>query len=399
MDALELLRQRGLVKQTVFEEDLQELMKEKSVTFYMGFDASGDSLTIGHLVPVMAARMLQKQGHRPIVLVGGGTAMIGDPSGRSDMRKMLTKEQIDYNAERIGEQLKQFLSFEGENAAIMVNNADWLLKLNYVEFIQTIGVNMSVNRMIAAECFKKRMESGLSLLEFNYMPMQAYDFWHLYKNFNCELQIGGDDQWSNILAGEDLIRRKESKPVFAFTVPLLLNTDGTKMGKTAKGALFASEHRTSACDIYQYFRNVDDSKVEEVFKMLTELDLNKIAELVKYKDERINHAKDVLAFEVVKFVRGEEAAVKAQAQAKAAFSDNTDNMEAVSVSSGVRNIVDLILALKLAPSKSEARRLIEGGGIKINSDTVTSFDTEIASTVKELVIHKGKKTHIKVQFN
>jgi len=398
MNALIELKKRDLVKQTVFEEDLQKLLDEKSVTFYMGFDATGDSLTIGHLVPVMVARRLQKMGHRPIILVGGGTALIGDPSGRTDMRKMQTIQQIMDNAQKIGEQLKNYLSFEGENAAIMVNNADWLLKLNYIEFIREIGSTLSVNRMIAADCFKKRLETGLSFLEFNYMPMQAYDFWYLFKHYGCQLEVGGDDQWSNILAGEDLIRRKEEKPAFAFTVPLLLNSDGVKMGKTAKGALFLSEEKTSAYDIYQYFRNVEDSDVENVFKMLTEAPLDTIKELVKYKDERINKAKEILAYEVVKLVRGEAEAIKIQSQAKAAFSDNAENMEVVAIEKNTRNIIDILLTLKLAPSKSEARRLIEGGGVKIDDQNINSIDYTIPMSVKGFVIHKGKKAHIKVAY-
>ncbi|MCK9575903.1 MAG: tyrosine--tRNA ligase [Clostridia bacterium] len=398
MNALIELKKRDLVKQTVFEEDLQKLLGEKSVTFYMGFDATGESLTVGHLVPVMVARRLQKMGHRPIILVGGGTALIGDPSGRTDMRKMQTIEQIMINAQKIGEQLKNYLSFEGKNAAIMVNNADWLLKLNYVEFIREIGSTLSVNRMIATDCFKKRLETGLSFLEFNYMPMQAYDFWYLFKHYGCQLEVGGDDQWSNILAGEDLIRRKEDKPAFAFTVPLLLNADGVKMGKTAKGALYLSEEKTSAYDIYQYFRNVEDSDVENVFKMLTEVDLETIKELVKYKDERINHAKEILAYKIVALVRGEAEANKAQMQARAAFSDNADNMEVVKIDKNIRNIIDILLTLKLVPSKSEARRLIEGGGVKVDDENINSIDYAIPVNKKEFVIHKGKKAHIKVAF-
>ncbi len=408
---MDTLRERGLIKQTVYEEELYEKLGKESMTFYVGFDPTADSLHVGHFLALMVMGHMQRAGHRPIVLLGGGTAMVGDPTGKSDMRKMMTKETIDYNVGRFREQMARFFSFEGENAAIMVNNADWLLKLNYVDFIRDIGVHFSVNHMLAAECFKSRMEKGLSFLEFNYMLMQSYDFLELYKKYGCLLQLGGDDQWSNILGGADLIRKKEGVTAYAMTFSLLLTSEGKKMGKTEKGALWLDKEKTSPYDFYQYFRNVADADVENCLKYLTLLPIAEIEAMtscytegeqngktVRFYDKAINLAKERLAYEVTKIVHGEAEAKKAREQARGAFGDGEEMPEAV-MPSGVSRIVDLITALSLAPSKGEARRLIEGGGIRIDDavvDDVAAALTE-EQIKKGFVIHKGKKVHLRVR--
>ncbi len=397
MSILNDFKQRGLIKQTVFEQELEQQLEDKMVRFYVGFDPTADSLTIGHFLPILMAKRLQIAGHKPYILVGGGTAKIGDPTGRSDMRKMLSAEQLEQNVRAIRNQLEQYLSFEGENGAVLVNNADWLDKLNYIDFIRDVGACLSVNRMLTAECFKQRLEKGLSFLEFNYMPMQAYDFYYLFKNHNVTLQVGGDDQWSNMLAGADLIRRKLSKTAYSFTVPLLLKSDGTKMGKTAGGALWVDKNKTSSYDLFQYFRNVEDVKVEECFRILTFVPLNEIAEILK---GNINQAKERLSYEIVKIVRGKAEADNALAQAKASFSGNTEQMQTVEVSKEVTNITDLLCELKIANSKSEARRLIEGNAIKIDNRLISNVQEQLTEQEKEstFVVHKGKKVHIKVKL-
>ena len=398
-NALDILRERGYVGQTVYEEDLYKVLGSEKVPFYVGFDPTADSLHIGHYIPIMAMAHMQRCGHKPIVLVGGGTGMIGDPSGRSDLRSMLTKEQVEHNVASIKKQMERFLSFEGENAAVIVNNADWLLDLNYIEFLRDVGVYFSVNKMLTAECFKIRLEKGLTFLEFNYMLMQAYDFLMLYKKFGCLLEMGGNDQWSNILAGADLIRRKERRDAFAITCPLLLNSDGTKMGKTAKGALWLSADRTTPYEFYQYFRNVEDVKTEECLRLLTFVPLDEIKELTKYGDERINAAKERLAYEVTKLVHGEEAADKARAQAKAAFGGNAEDMPTVTVAAdGSTPVTDILVAAGACGSKSEARRLIEGGGVKIGENKVAGVTDALSAytSEREFVLHKGKKFHVRV---
>ena len=317
-NVMDTLRARGFIKQTVYEEDLYKLLGEESVRFYTGFDPTADSLHVGHFMQLIAMKHMQDAGHRPIILIGGGTAMVGDPTGKTDMRKMMTRETVDYHVECFKKQMSKFISFEGKNAAIIVNNADWLLKLNYLDFIRNIGVHFSVNEMLRAKCFETRLERGLSFLEFNYMPMQGYDFLHLFKEYGCVLELGGDDQWSNILAGANLIRIKEKKPAYAMTFTLLTTSEGKKMGKTEKGAIWLDENKTSPYEFYQYWRNVDDGDVEKCLNLLTFLPLNQIAELVKYRDERMNAAKEVLALELTKLVHGEEKASKAQAMARAA---------------------------------------------------------------------------------
>ncbi|MBO4323617.1 MAG: tyrosine--tRNA ligase [Clostridia bacterium] len=395
----DILEERGFIKQTVYGEDLKKTLENEKISFYVGFDPTADSLHIGHYIPIMAMAWLQKFGHRPIALFGGGTGMVGDPSGRTDMRQMLTKETIAHNIECFKKQMSRFISFEGESAAVIANNADWLLNLNYVDFLRDIGVYFSVNKMLTAECFKQRMEKGLTFLEFNYMLMQGYDFLVLNQKYNCMLEVGGDDQWSNMLAGVDLIRRKEQKDAFCLTCTLLLNSEGKKMGKTQKGALWLDENKCSVYDFYQYFRNVEDVKVAECMKLLTFMDMEEIAELTKYNDERMNAAKERLAFEVTKLVHGEEKAILAQRQAKAAFGGNAEDMPTYEAKED--NIIDIIVGAGLAKSKSEARRLIEGGGVSVDETKVTMDNVSVSDELKakgSFILHKGKKAHINVKL-
>ena len=397
-NVLDTLYERGFIKQTVYEDDLRKLLETESVPFYVGFDPTADSLHIGHYIPIMAMAHMQRAGHKPIALIGGGTAMVGDPSGRTDMRSMMTEETIASNCEAFKKQLKRFIRFDGENAALMLNNADWLTNLNYIGFLREVGMYFSVNKMLTAECYKARMEKGLSFLEFNYMLMQGYDFYMLYKKHGVKLQAGGNDQWSNMLAGADLIRRKESADAYAITFTLLETSDGRKMGKTAKGALWLDANKTSPYEFYQYFRNVEDVKFEECLKLLTFVELDEIHKLCEFKDERINEAKKRLAYEVTALVHGEEEAKKAEAQALGAFGGGG---EMPTVELNVDNqtlIVDLLIEAKTASSKSEARRLIEGGGVKINDVKVESVNVKISdfTTQSEFVLHKGKKVHVKI---
>ncbi len=399
-NVFDVLKERGFIKQTVFEEDLYKLLGEESVPFYVGFDPTADSLHIGHYIPIMAMAWMQKYGHKPVALIGGGTAMIGDPSGRSDMRSMMTKQTIAHNCECFRTQMSRFITFEGDNAAVMVNNGDWLLNLNYVDFLRDIGVHFSVNKMLTAECFKSRMEKGLSFLEFNYMLMQGYDFLKLYQDYGVCLQLGGDDQWSNMLAGANLIRKKEQKPAYAMTFTLLLTSEGKKMGKTAKGALWLDENKTTPYEFYQYFRNVEDVKVEECMRLLTFMDMEEIKELTKYNDERMNVAKERLAFEVTKLVHGEQKAIEAQKQARAAFGlGSAEDMLTIEVDSTIEYVNELLVATNQAKSKGEAKRLIEGGGVSINEIKITDAFAKIPEEFKnsgEFVLHKGKKVHLKI---
>jgi len=399
-NVFDVLKERGFIKQTIYEDELYKMLGEESVPFYIGFDPTADSLHIGHYIPIMAMAWMQKFGHKPIALFGGGTGMIGDPSGRSDMRQMMTRETIEHNINCFKEQMSRFISFEGENAAIIANNADWLLKLNYVDFIRDIGAYFSVNKMLTAECFKQRMEKGLTFLEFNYMLMQGYDFLYLSQNYGCKLEVGGDDQWSNMLAGVDLIRRKENKSAFCLTCTLLLNSEGKKMGKTQKGALWLDEKKCSVYDFYQYFRNVEDVKVEECMRLLTFMDMAEIKELTQYNDERMNAAKERLAFEVTKLVHGEEKAFEAQKQARAAFGKGSiEDMPTAEVSAETEYVSDLLVACALAKSKGEAKRLIEGGGVSIEETKITDAFGKIPEDLKakgEFILHKGKKVHVKV---
>jgi tyrosyl-tRNA synthetase len=395
---MDILKERGFIKQVVFEEELYQKLAAGSTPFYIGFDPTADSLHVGHLLQLMAMSHMQKAGHKPIALIGGGTAMVGDPSGRQDMRSMMTRETIEHNCACFKEQMSKFFSFEGENAAIMVNNADWLLNLNYIDFLRDIGVHFSVNRMLTAECFKQRLEKGLSFLEFNYMLMQGYDFLHLYQKYNCLLQCGGDDQWSNILAGADLIRRKEGVTAFAMTFSLLTTSEGNKMGKTASGALWLSKEKTPVYDFYQYFRNVKDEDVENCLKLLTYIDLEEIAALCAHKDERINKAKERLAFEVTKIVHGEKEALLAEQKAKGAFGEG-GIMPTVKIKGDSLAVYEILAETGIAPSRSEAKRLISSGAIRIDEDKITDIDAAVTPQMLEagFVLHKGKKVHVLVQ--
>ena len=392
-NVMDELRARGFIKQTVYEDELYEKLGKESVPFYIGFDPTADSLHVGHFMQLIAMHHMQQAGHKPIILIGGGTAMVGDPSGRTDMRSMMTKETIRHNVECFKKQMSRFVSFEGENAAVIVDNGDWLLDLNYIDFLREIGTHFSVNRMLTAECFKQRLERGLSFLEFNYMLMQAYDFLVLYRKFGCQLELGGDDQWSNILAGANLIRVKEQKPAYAMTFTLLTTSDGKKMGKTAKGAVWLDENKTTPYDFYQYWRNIDDGDVEKCMKLLTFMPVDEIESLCAFKDERMNKAKEVLAYELTKEVHGEEKANLAQSQAKAAFGGGDAELltkEAV----GAVTVVDAMVAAGIAKSKGEARRLIEQGGVSVDETKVTDVNMPVPAS--EFVLHKGKKVHVKI---
>ena len=398
-NVFDVLKERDFVKQVVFEEELYKKLGEESVTFYIGFDPTADSLHVGHFVQLMAMAHMQRAGHRPIALIGGGTAMVGDPSGRTDMRSMMSVDTIQHNCECFKKQMSRFIDFS-DGKAIMVNNADWLLKLNYVDFLRDVGALFSVNRMLTAECFKQRLEKGLSFLEFNYMLMQSYDFLVLYQQYGCSLQLGGDDQWSNILSGADLIRRKEGQPAFALTFSLLTTSEGTKMGKTAKGAVWLDPEKTSPYDFYQYWRNVHDNDVEKCMKLLTFMPVDEIMELTAHKDERMNKAKIRLAYEVTKIVHGEEIANQVQNQVAASFSNDSSNMPKKEISADITNICDILVATGLTKSRGEARRLVDQGGVKVNEDAVSS-NYEVSDEIKakgEFVLHKGKKVHLLIEI-
>ena len=400
-NVMDTLRERGFIKQTVYEEELYRLLGSESVPFYIGFDPTADSLHVGHFMQLIAMKHMQEAGHRPIVLIGGGTGMIGDPSGRTDMRSMMTRETVDYHCECFRKQMARFIDFSGENGAIMVNNADWLSNVNYIDFLREIGVHFSVNKMLTAECYKSRLERGLSFLEFNYMLMQAYDFLVLFRKYGCRLELGGDDQWNNILAGDDLIRRKEQEPAFAMTFTLLTTADGRKMGKTAKGAVWLDENKTSPYEFYQYWRNTNDADVEKCFRLLTFLPMEEIRALCAHTDERINAAKERLAFELTKMVHGEEKATDAQNKARAAFGGDAENMPTVQIGAGTESVCDLMVAAGAAKSKSEARRLIEGGGVRIDEEKIADVNASVPAAARaagELILHKGKKVHIRVQL-
>ena len=395
----DVLKERGFIKQTIYDEELYKMLGNEKVTFYVGFDPTADSLHIGHYIPIMAMAWMQRYGHTPIALFGGGTGMRGDPSGRTDMRTMMTVDTIEHNVQCFKKQMSRFISFEGENAAIVANNKEWLLSLNYVEFLRDIGVYFSVNKMLTAECYKQRLEKGLTFLEFNYMLMQGYDFLKLHDTYNCKLELGGDDQWSNMLAGVDLIRRKKQQDAFCMTCTLLLNSEGKKMGKTQKGALWLDENKCPVYDFYQYFRNVEDCKVAECMRLLTFMDMKEIAELTAYQDERMNAAKERLAYEVTALVHGKEKAEECRKQARAAFSGDSANMPSFEIDKSVRFIPEIMVAAGVAPSRGEARRIIEGGGLSINDTKVTTASLEVPEEVAakgEFVMHKGKKVHVRI---
>ena len=391
---------RGLIAQVTNEEEIREMVDNGKATFYIGFDPTADSLHVGHFMALCLMKRLQMAGNKPIALIGGGTAMIGDPSGRTDMRSMMTKETIDHNCACFKKQMERFIEF-GEGKAQMVNNADWLLNLNYIDFIRDIGACFSVNNMLRAECYKQRMEKGLSFLEFNYMPMQSYDFYYLFQHYGCNMQFGGNDQWSNMLGGTELIRRKLGKDAHAMTITLLLNSEGKKMGKTAKGAVWLDPNKTSPYEFYQYWRNVDDADVMKCIRMLTFLPLEQIDEMDTWKDAKINEAKEILAFELTKLVHGEEEAQKAQNAAKALFMGGagdeehmpTTEITADQLTDGQIGILNLMVACKLASSNKEARTLVTQGGVLVNDEKVPAptFMVTEAMLKEGVKIRKGKK--------
>ena len=403
MSVFDVLQERGFIKQMSHEEEIKELLEKEKVTFYIGFDPTADSLHVGHFIALMLMSHMQKAGHRPICLLGGGTGMVGDPSGKDDMRKMLTPEFIAHNIACFKKQMSRFIDFADDNA-IMVNNADWLMDLNYIQLLREVGVHFSVNRMLAAECFKKRLETGMTFFEFNYMIMQGYDFWHLFKHHNCVMELGGDDQWSNMLAGVELIRRKEQKPAFCMTCKLLTTSDGRKMGKTEKGALWLDPEKTSPYDFYQYWRNVGDSDVENCLSLLTFLPMDEVRRLGALKDAEINTAKKVLAFEVTKLVHGEEEALKAQQAAEALFGGggNMENVPTIEITSADKTakIIDVLTANKVFSSKREARQMITQGGLYLQDTAVTDPEACLAEDMfdaeESLLIRKGKKKYFRL---
>ena len=401
----DVLQERGFIAQTTNEE-LRELLGKEKVTFYIGFDATADSLTAGHFLTIMAMMHMQKAGHRPIALLGGGTTMIGDPSGKSDMRNMLTKETIDHNAKRFKEQLSRFITFD-DDKAILANNADWLLNLNYVDFLREVGVHFSVNKMLTAECYKQRMERGLTFFEFNYMLMQGYDFLELNRRYGCKLEMGGNDQWSNILAGADLIRRKEKKDAYGLTLTLLTRSDGVKMGKTMAGAVWLDPEKTSPYDFYQYWRNIEDVKVEECLSLLTFLPMDEVRRLGALEGAEINKAKEVLAYEVTKIVHGEEEAKKAQTAAKAMFVSGGANedaptfeYEADKLAEGI-DILTMLVDSKLCTTRSDARRMVQQGGVSVNGKKVDAIDATFGKAdfddKDRILLKKGKKKFCQIK--
>ena len=404
MGVYEELVARGLIAQVTDEEEIRELVNSGKATFYIGFDTTADSLHVGHFMALCLKKRLQMAGNKPIALVGGGTGMIGDPSGRTDMRQMMTKETIQHNVDCFKKQMSRFIDFS-EGKALLVNNADWLLDLNYVELLRDVGACFSVNNMLRAECYKQRMEKGLSFLEFNYMIMQSYDFYALYQKYGCNMQFGGDDQWSNMLGGTELIRRKLGKNAYAMTINLLLNSEGKKMGKTQSGAVWLSAEKTSPYDFYQYWRNVDDGDVIKCLKMLTFLPLEEIDELAKLEGSEINKAKEILAHELTELVHGKEEADKAQEAARAIFANktNTDNMPSTTLTEadfadGEIGILDLMKKCGLIPSNGEGRRLIQQGGVSVDDEKVTDVYAKVAKSDFEkgyVVIKKGKKVYHK----
>ena len=404
MGVYEELVARGLIAQVTDEDEIRELVNSGKATFYIGFDPTADSLHVGHFMALCLMKRLQMAGNKPIALVGGGTGMIGDPSGRTDMRQMMTKETIQHNVDCFKKQMSRFIDFS-EGKALLVNNADWLLDLNYVELLRDVGACFSVNNMLRAECYKQRMEKGLSFLEFNYMIMQSYDFYALYQKYGCNMQFGGDDQWCNMLGGTELIRRKLGKNAYAMTINLLLNSEGKKMGKTQSGAVWLSAEKTSPYDFYQYWRNVDDGDVIKCLKMLTFLPLEEIDELAKLEGSEINKAKEILAHELTELVHGKEEADKAQEAARAIFANktNTDNMPSTTLTEadfadGEIGILDLMKKCGLIPSNGEGRRLIQQGGVSVDDEKVTDVYAKVAKSDFEkgyVVIKKGKKVYHK----
>ncbi|HIU64200.1 MAG TPA: tyrosine--tRNA ligase [Candidatus Avacidaminococcus intestinavium] len=403
MSVLETLKERGFIKQISHEEEITELLEKEKITFYIGFDPTADSLHVGHFIALMLMSHMQKAGHRPICLLGGGTGMVGDPSGKDEMRKMLTPEFIDHNIACFKKQMSRFIDFS-DDKALMVNNADWLLQLNYIDLLREVGVHFSVNRMLSAECFKTRMEKGLSFFEFNYMIMQAYDFLTLNRKYNCVMQLGGDDQWSNMLAGVELIRRKEHKPAFCMTSKLLTTSEGVKMGKTVGGALWLDPQKTPPYDFYQYWRNINDADVENCLSLLTFLPMDEVKRLSSLEGAEINQAKIVLAYEVTKLVHGEAEADKAKQAAEALFSggSNLNDVPTIILTAEQASgkLLDILTTNKVFASKSEGRRLINQGGLYLGDDTVKDVEFELSpaafSTDASLLIRKGKKKYYRL---
>lgn len=397
----EELTQRGYTEQLTHPEEIKNLLDNESISFYIGFDPTADSIHVGHFISLMVASHMQKAGHRPIILIGGGTATIGDPSGKTDMRRMMSREEIDHNVECFKKQIAKFLSFEGENAAIIVNNADWLLDLNFINFAREIGSLFSVNKMLAAECYKQRMERGLTFFELSYMLMQSYDFLYLHDKYGCKLQMGGNDQWSNILGGVDLIRRIGHSDSYGLTFKLLTTKEGKKMGKTEKGALWLDAAKTSPYDFYQYWRNIDDADVKTVLSLLTFLPMEKVEELSNLKDEKINEAKKVAAYEITKLIHGEDEAKKAEEASNALFGGqgSLDNMPTATVADNI-SILDAIIQVGFALSKGQARQLITQGGISLNDTKISDTNYVLSDTdFKDgfAILKKGKKSYYKLQ--
>ena len=406
MGIYEELKARGLIAQVTDEEQIRDLVNNGKATFYIGFDCTADSLHVGHFMALCLMKRLQMAGNKPIALIGGGTTMIGDPSGRNDMRKMLTKADIDHNAECFKRQMERFIDF-GEGKAMMLNNADWLMKLNYIELLREVGACFSVNNMLRAKCYEQRMEKGLSFLEFNYMIMQSYDFYHMFQEYGCNMQFGGDDQWSNMLGGTELIRRKLGKDAQAMTITLLLNSEGKKMGKTASGAVWLDPNKTTPYDFYQYWRNVGDQDVLKCIRMLTFLPLEQIDEMDKWEGSQLNRAKEILAYELTVLVHGEEEAKKAEESAKALFGagGNNANMPTSTLTdadfeNGNINVLSMLVATGLCPSRGEARRLVQQGGVTIDDVKVASIDESLAHERFEgegIIVRKGKKVFHRVK--
>ncbi len=397
-----ILEERGYIEQMTHPQEIKDLFSKESVPFYIGIDPTADSLHVGHFVSLMVASHMQKCGHKPIILVGGGTATIGDPSGKTDMRKMMTREQINHNVDCIKKQVEKFISFEGENKAIIVNNADWLLDLKFVDFVREIGSLFSVNKMLSAECYKQRLETGLTFFEMSYMLMQSYDFLYLYNKYGCKLQMGGNDQWSNIIGGVDLIRKIGKDDSYGLTFKLLTTKEGKKMGKTEKGALWLDSSKTSPYEFYQYWRNIEDSSVETVLKMLTYLPLDEVTKLSSLKDEKINEAKKVAAFEITKLIHGEEEAKKAEEASNALFSGNgsLENMPSIKLDDINISLVDSIVATGIAPSKGQARTLITQGGISLNDEKITDISYQLSEndfSKGYAILKKGKKIFYKLE--
>ncbi len=406
MGIYEELQARGLIAQVTDEAEIRDLINNGGARFYIGFDPTADSLHVGHFMALCLMKRLQMAGNKPVVLIGGGTGYIGDPSGRSDMRNMLTPEMIQHNCDCFKKQMEKFIEF-GEDKAIMVNNADWLLSLNYIDLLRDVGACFSVNNMLRAECYKQRMEKGLSFLEFNYMIMQSYDFYHLHKTYGCNMQFGGDDQWSNMLGGTELIRKKTGDDAYAMTITLLLNSEGKKMGKTAKGAVWLDPNKTSPFDFYQYWRNVGDADVLKCIRMLTFLPLEEIDEMDKWQGAELNKAKEILAFELTKMVHGEDEAIKAEESAKALFGGAgtlempTSVITEADLRDGNIDIIGLLVASGLVPTRSEGRRAVEQGGVSVNDEKITDIKKLYAPNDlggDGIVLRRGKKSYKRVKF-